>query len=118
MIRFLADENFNGKTLRGVLRENPEADILRVQDTEVYQAPDPEVLQWAAQENRILLTHDIETMPGFANERVAAGLPMPGVFAIRDKLPIGQVINDLLLILGASEPNEWENRVIHFPIRR
>ena len=76
-LRFLADENFNGKILRGVRRERPDADIVRVQDTPIYQAPDPTVLEWAAQEGRILLTHDIETMVGYANERLAAGLLMP-----------------------------------------
>lgn len=84
MIRFLADENFNGKILRGVRRELPDADILRVQDTAIYQAPDPQVLEWAAQQGRILLTHDIETMVGYANQRIAAGLLIPGVIVARD----------------------------------
>ena len=102
MIRFLADENFNGKILRGIRRENPDADIVRVQDTSIYRAPDPQVLEWAAQAGRILLTHDLETMIGFANARLEAGLPMAGVIAVRDGLPFGQVINDLLLILGQA----------------
>jgi hypothetical protein len=38
MIRFLADENFNGKILRGVRRARPDADIVRVQDTDIYRA--------------------------------------------------------------------------------
>jgi len=51
MIRFLADENFNGKILRGIQRERPDADILRVQDTSLFQAPDPQVLEWAARKS-------------------------------------------------------------------
>jgi len=89
MIRFLADENFNGRILCGIWREQPEAEIVRVQDSVIYQSSDPKVLEWAAQEGRILLTHDIETMIGFANERVTSGLPMPGVIAVRDTLPVG-----------------------------
>ena len=116
MIRFLADENFNGKILRGVRRERPDADVLRVQDTTIYKAPDPEVLEWAAREGRVLLTHDIETMVGFANERIATGLSMPGVIAARDTLTIGQVIDDLLLILGASEMSDWDSRVVFLPL--
>jgi hypothetical protein len=115
MIRFLADENFNGKILRGIQRERPDADILRVQDTPLYQAPDPQMLEWAAQERRILLTHDIETLVGYANERVAHGLPMPGVIAARDSLPVGQVIEDLLIVLSASEMSDWENLVTFLP---
>ena len=116
MMRFLADENFNGRVLRGIRREHPDLDIVRVQDTVVYQAADPKVLEWAAQEGRILLTHDIETMVGFANERITAGLPMPGVIAARHTLPIGLVIDEILTIIGASEAGDWENIVMFLPL--
>lgn len=116
MIRFLADANFNGRIVRGVLRERPDADIVRVQDTVIYQADDPTVLEWAAQEGRILLTHDFETMLGYANHRIAAGLKMPGVIAVRDTLPVGQVITDLQIIMGASEMSDWENLVLLLPL--
>jgi predicted nuclease of predicted toxin-antitoxin system len=116
MIRFLADENFNGRILRGLLRIRPDIDVIRVQDTAIYQASDPDVLEWAAQEDRILLTHDIETLVGFANERIKAGQPMPGVIAVRDILPIGQVIDDLLTIAGASEKSDWESTVQFLPL--
>lgn len=116
MIRLLADENFNGKILRGVRRERPDADIVRVQDTALYQASDVEVLEWAAQEGRIVLTHDVETMVGFANERIAAGLAMPGVIVSRDILAVGDIVDDLFTILGASEMSDWENLVTFLPL--
>ncbi len=116
MMRFLADENFNGKILRGIRRECPDADIVRVQDTVMYQAADPQVLEWATKEGRILLTHDIETMVGFANERIVAGLPTPGVIAVRHTLSIGLVIDEILTIIGASEPGDWENVVTFLPL--
>ena len=55
MLKLLADENFDNTILRGLLRRQPDIDIIRVQDTELYGANDPTVLAWAAQENRILL---------------------------------------------------------------
>lgn len=116
MIRFLADENFNGKVLRGILLLNPLVEIVRAQDTEIYQQADPVVLEWAAKDRLILLTHDVKTMPDFANDRVMAGLPMPGVFVARQSLPVGQVIEELATVAGASEPEEWENRVIYLPL--
>ena len=79
MLRFLADENFNGRILRGLLRRVPELDIVRAQDVEVlYGEEDPVVLAWAADEGRVVLTQDVATMAGFAYERVVAGEPMPG----------------------------------------
>jgi hypothetical protein len=116
MIRFLADENLNGKIVRGLKRERPEIDLVRVQDTDVFQADDPAVLEWAAQEERILLTHDFETMIGYASDRLVAGLHMPGVIAIRDSLPVGQTIADLLTIDGASEMSDWENLISFLPL--
>ena len=115
-MRFLADENFNGNILHGVRRENPTVDIVRVQDTEIYQADDPIVLDWAAREHRILLTHDAKTMPDYAYERVRKGMPMPGVILAPDSVPIGRIIEDLLAVIGASTPAEYENQVLHLPL--
>lgn len=116
-MRLLADENFHNDILRALLRSDPELDIIRVQDTELYQASDPVVLAWAAKERRILLTHDVQTMTKYANARVEAGQPMPGVLEVDTDAPIGQVIEEILIILGASGPEELENRVIFIPLR-
>ena len=76
MLRFLADEDFNRIIVRGVLRARPEIDIVRVQDIGLRTENDPEVLDLAAAAGRILLTHDEQTMPAYAYERVLAGLVM------------------------------------------
>ena len=53
MIKFLADENLNNQIVRGVLRQNPDIDIVRVQDVGLKGADDPDVLSWAAQDGRV-----------------------------------------------------------------
>lgn len=116
MIRFLADENFNGKIVRGLRVRQPDVDMIRVQDTELYGADDPAVLEWAAQAGRILLSHDLDTVTKYANARIEQGLPMAGVILVRDTLPVAQVIDDLLAVLGASEAGEWENRIDFLPL--
>lgn len=65
-MRFAADENFHNDILRGLQRRQPDLDIVRIQDTEIYQSDDAKVLEWVAQEGRILLTHDVRTMPNHA----------------------------------------------------
>jgi predicted nuclease of predicted toxin-antitoxin system len=104
MLRLLADENFNGDIVRGLLLREPKLDIIRVQDTELSGAGDADVLRWAALNARIILTHDRATMPSFAYDRVAAGEPMAGVFIINDRFPVGLAINEILLI-SAREMN-------------
>ena len=116
-MRFLADENFNNDIVRGLLRRDSTFDIVRVQDTEISGADDPTVLAWADQENRILLTHDVNTITKYAYERIEAGMPMPGVIEIRRSVPLSLAIDELLLIDGATSEEEWENRIGYLPIR-
>lgn len=116
MIRLLADENFHGDILRGLLRLEPKLDIVRVQDTDLHQAADPVVLEWAAKEGRILLTHDVRTMTKYAYERIRAGLPTPSVIEVRDDLSVGQAIEEILIVLLACESSELFNRIIFIPL--
>ncbi len=79
MLRFLADENFNGRIVRGLELAVPHLDLVRTQDEGLDNTDDPTILKWAADAGRIVLTHDLKTMVGFAHDRVAAGEAMPGV---------------------------------------
>jgi hypothetical protein len=116
MVRLLADENFNGDIVRGLLLRRPDLDIVRVQDVGLSGADDPAVLAWAANEGRILLTHDKATMPDHAYARIGEGLPMPGMFVIARRLSAGQCIEELLVIDTASEQAEWADRVLFLPL--
>ena len=93
-----------------------EANIVRVQDAGLLGADDPRVLAWTAAEGRILVTHDSRTMPHHANQRIGAGLPMPGVFIVPRFLSVGQAIEDLLLLCECSSMAEWEGLVFYLPL--
>lgn len=116
MIRLAADENFNNDIVRGLLRRKPDVDIVRIQDVGLMGAEDPAVLEWAAGERRILLTHDVSTITLYAYERVTNGQPMPGVFEVGRQISIGQAIEELLLLVECSTDDEWENQVQYLPL--
>jgi hypothetical protein len=116
MLRLAADENFNNNVVRGLLRRQPELDIVRIQDVGLSGADDPTVLEWAAQEGRILLTHDVSTITRYAYERVHAGQPMPGVFEVSRAMPVGRVIEDILLLVECSLDGEWQGQVRYLPL--
>jgi hypothetical protein len=116
MLRLAADENLNNSIVRGLLRRQPELDIVRIQDVGLSGADDPTVLEWAAQEGRVLLTHDVSTITKYAYERVRAGQPMPGVFEVGRNVPIGRAIEDILLLAEYSFDNEWEGQVRYLPL--
>lgn len=62
MAQFLTDENFDRRILRGLLRQRPELNIVRVQDVNLRSTDDRIILEWVFQANRVLLTHDISTI--------------------------------------------------------
>ena len=116
MLRFAADENLDNRIIRGLLLRLPELDVLRIQDAGLIGAEDPEVLEWAARESRILVTHDVATITGYAYDRIQRGLAMPGVFEVRSTAAIGVAIDDLSLIIEVSEPGEWEGQILYIPL--
>jgi hypothetical protein len=103
MLALLIDENLNHRILRGLVRSAPHLDYTLVA-TGLKGANDLAVLELAANQNRLLATHDLRTIPKHAYERVKAGLPMPGVIAIPDDLPIGRVIEDLAVLIECATP--------------
>ena len=116
MLKLAADENLNNNIIRGLLRRNAEIDIIRIQDVGLSGASDPDVLAWTASENRILVTHDVNTITRYANERLQASQAMPGVVEVARQVSIGQAIEDLLLLIEYSDVGEWEGRIIFLPL--
>ena len=115
-MKFLADENFDGTVYRGLVRHLPALDLVRVQDVGLATADDPSILDWAAQEERVLLTHDRRTMPGYAYQRIAEGKQIAGMIVMKPNLSVGQVIADIELIEACSTSAEWINKVIDLPL--
>lgn len=106
VLRWLADENFNNDILRSLLRANRNIDIVRAQDVGLTGAADDSVLAWAAQESRLLLTHDISTVTAHAYRRVMKGDRMTGVFEISRRVRIRSAVEDVLLLTECSNPEE------------
>ncbi|NJL01352.1 MAG: DUF5615 family PIN-like protein [Spirulinaceae cyanobacterium SM2_1_0] len=117
MARFLADENFNNQIVRGILRQAPNIDIVRIQDVDLLGANDATVLERAATAGQIILTHDVATMITFAYQRIQAGLSMPGLFEVNRRVPVGLAIEEIILIAECSLEGEWEGQVIFLPLQ-
>jgi predicted nuclease of predicted toxin-antitoxin system len=115
MLRLLSDENFNNDIITGMLRRQPDIELVRNQDVGLMEADDPSILSWAAAEGRVVLTHDRKTFARYAFDRVRAGEPMPGVFVVHRKTPIGKAIEELLFLAVCSFDGEWEGKVLFLP---
>ena len=115
MLKLLADENFDNTVVRGLFRRSPKIDIVRVQDVGLSGKNDPTILDWAAQERRILLTHDVSTITRYAYDRVRQGQSMPGVIEVSPDAPVGRVVEDILLLVECSQEGELEGQVQYLP---
>jgi hypothetical protein len=116
MLRLVSDADYNGIVIRGLLRRQVDLDLIRVQEVGVRTAGDPDILAWAAVENRILLTHDRTAMTDHAYERIRLGYLMPGVFVQRNRPPFGPLIDEILLIVACSSQADWIDRVVFLPL--
>lgn len=79
------------------------------------KSPDPRLLVYAADDGLIVLSHDRNTLVGFAGQRIRAGLPMPGLFVSPQRL-VRPVIESVLLLWTASDAEEWEGCVGYPPM--
>lgn len=115
MARFLTDEHIRKALLKELRRRLPDLDLVRVQEVDLMETADELILAWAAEERRVVFTENADTMPGFAYQRLADGLPMAGVVVISDELSIGQALEELHLLIAGSREDEWEGRVQFLP---
>lgn len=114
-IKFLADEDLRRAIVLGVRRREPSLSFLQAADVGVAGKDDPTVLKIAANEGRILVSHDVRTMPryfrGFINAQSS-----PGLVLIPQRLKSAIAIEHLLIIGLASEAEEWINQICHLPL--
>ena len=114
--RFLSDHDLNEHIVTGVLRREPSLKWVRMRDVGLSDRSDAEVLTYASYHGYIVVSHDVNTMPSAAYERINAELKMSGLLMVNQRDPIGPIIESLLLIWSASEAEEWENQVGFLPI--
>jgi len=97
-----------------VVRREPLIDFRSAQSAHLDGMADSEVLAFAAKEGRVLISHDLQTMPGHFRNFVQRGR-CPGVLLIRQDLPVGAAVASLVLVWEASDASEWENRLCVVP---
>ena len=116
MIAILTDEDFNARIIRGLMRRVPAADILTSNRAHLTGQPDRHVVAWAASNQRVLVTHDVNSLIEAAIQRIQEGLTMPGIIAVPQRVAIGVAIEDLCLIIQAAEPPDMDGQIWYLPL--
>ncbi len=115
-VRFLADADLNKAIVSGVLRRQPSLDFLTAQAAGLRDMKDADVLALAAEQQRVLVSHDVGTMPTHFRTFRSDGKHSAGVLLVPQSLDVGTAIEEILLIWLASEALEWENRLEWLPL--
>jgi uncharacterized protein DUF5615 len=114
-IKFLADEDLKRATVLGVRRREPSVSFLIAYDVGAARKEDPNVLQIAANEGRVLVSHDLRTMPLHFRQFIA-GRNSPGLLLIPQKLPLRVAIEEILMVWIACEPEDCANQIWYLPL--
>ena len=115
-MRLLTDENFNADIVSGLRLRKPDIELIQVQEVGLDGWDDPDVLEWAAAENRITLTNDVSTMIGFAEDRLRNKQQMSGLFVARKKFTVAELIDEFLIVVECSLEGEWESQIRFIPL--
>ena len=116
-VRFLADEDLDADIVEGLRSREPAIDILDIKSAGLRGTKDPDLLELAAQQDRILISHDRRTMTRHFRERLAAGKSNPGLFVIPQRSATGAIVESLLLVWSVTRADEWRNRIEYLPFR-
>jgi hypothetical protein len=116
MLRLLIDQDLDHDILRGLIRRIPQIDTVTAFESGLSEATDRELLIWAAQNERAIITHDRKSMPQHAADLMDEGKNIAGLFVVLRRLPLQQVIEDLELMITCSENDEWVNVIRYLPL--
>ena len=114
-VRYQADANLKLAILLATVRQEPAIDFSSAYEAELAGLPDLEVLAAAAKAGRMLVTHDLRTMPRHFGDFLQAAAS-PGVLLVPQHLPVPEVVDQLILIWAASDADEWLNRICRLPL--
>jgi hypothetical protein len=114
--RFLADEDFRGSIVRAVRRLSPSVKIVTIVEVNLASATDEEVLQFAWEQELLVVSHDVSTMKPAAERRIADERGIHGLFIAPQRKAIRRIAESLVVISEASEFEEWRDQIVYLPL--
>lgn len=113
-LRFQADNDLDQRIVTAVKRLEPSIDFQTAPAIRLHRVADPDVLALTAQEGRVLVSHDMRTLPDHFRDFIASQTS-PGVIIVSQKLSIGRAAELLHLLWAATEAEEYTNIIYHLP---
>jgi hypothetical protein len=120
-LAFVLDEHLRGPLWQAILMHNLRGgnplDVIRVGDAPDLPlgASDLDVLAWAEQERRILVTEDRHTMIDHLSHHLSSGHHSSGVLIARAGQSIRALLECLVLIAYAGDPLDFADVTTYIP---
>jgi hypothetical protein len=120
-LRYLLDENERGALWSAIVRHNAssaeplQADRVGDRLDLPLGIGDPEILRWAEREGSVVVTRDQDTMPGFLWDHLANGGHLPGMFVIRPRTRLQDVLAWLILAADTGDDDQWRDQLVYIP---
>ena len=115
---YLLDENMDPRLAAALRQEVPKIPVRCVGErvAPALGAADPGILLWCEAQSFALVTKNRSSMPGHLREHLATGHHVPAVFILARRLTLGQIRDELVLIWGASKPEEYRDQIVNLPL--
>jgi hypothetical protein len=119
MIFFLFDENVPLVIPTQLRQAEPAIRFYTIGDGTAPNkgTPDADILSWIEANGYLLVTNNRATIPVHLQEHLARGHHVPGIVQLPKRMSIRLILEDLLLIYGASEPDEFKDQILYLPLR-
>ena len=114
-IRFQADNDLKFAIVKAVRRREPAIDFASAHEAGLEGVGDPELLERAARDNRVLVSHDRRTMLDHFRNHLVAEKPSPGLLVVSQGTPIGLVVEAIVLLWAVADPTELRDQAYHLP---
>lgn len=116
-LAFLLDENIPAFLAGELLRLEPSMEILQIGDTSAPQkgTRDSEILVFAEENRKTLVTMDKQSMPGYLARHFTAGRHTWGVVFLKQGYATMKYAEDLVLMWSASDLQELQDWSRYLP---
>lgn len=117
-IRYLLDENVDPIFHTELLKQESKLSVWKIGDPDAPPkgTSDPDILCWCGKNSFILVTNNRKSMPQHFRDHLAKGWHVPAIFELNPNMSIGETIDELLLIWGASDASEYQDLIVYLPI--
>lgn len=116
MHRLLIDNDFRAPIVEALTRELGDLDIVTLREAGLERSPDDAVLRFACAQRRILLSHDVRTMPQAVYSLTIEEELTPRVLLVPQRTAIARAAEETALVLAAGNDVDWQNGVVRLPL--